>query len=209
MKRVLAFVAHADDEVLGCGGTLAKHAEAGDQILTVVCCPRGLGHEYVEAGKVLGVTWSDSYDFPDQKLDSYPMSALITAIEMHRDSHKPPHMPDIVYTHNLTDLNLDHRLVAEAVMIAFRPPHSRTTILTFETISSTEWGVEPFAPNWYEELTYEQVEKKVAALACYPGERRPSPHPRNAHGVFRAADYRGAQAGVEYAEAFRLIRHVN
>ena len=224
--NVLAVFAHPDDEVLGCGGTLAKHAEAGDKVQVLSVSFRDatlpMFHEAVRALGVFGASnhphggmcasWSllkdgDTFKpaFEDQRFDTYPLALIADRI---RGQFVTKHA-DIIYTHHPGDLNLDHALTAKAVLTAFRPkPGERPrTILACEVLSSTEWTFpQQFQPNWFEKLTSNQVGKKVSAMHSYPSEVQPEPHPRNGPGIVKAARYRGQQVGVDYAEAFQLLR---
>lgn len=112
-------------------------------------------------------------------------------------------------THSAADLNLDHRLVHEAVLCATRPhaPHSVREVLAFETPSSTEWGMTAFRPTLFVDITA-TLETKLAALACYAEELRPFPHPRSPEAVRALAQWRGAQSGCSAAEAFEVVRMV-
>ncbi len=203
--NILAVVAHPDDEVLGCGGTLAKHAEAGDEIQVLYACTTAADNGIKGACDALGARFYGNLGFPDQALDNIVggFKCIVERI-LYRIVHKPD--THIVYTHNPDDLNLDHQIVARAVLTAFRPCHSQAAILAFETLSSTEWGVEPFAPNHWEVLTWGHVDKKIAALNCYRSEIRELPHPRNEEGINAQARWRGAQCGNMAAEAFRVLR---
>lgn len=196
--NVLAVVAHPDDEVLGCGATLAKHVDRDDDVQVLILGRESLRAEAFSAGDVLGTNQTRVGSLPDQAFDTIPFDKIVALLD--------GESPDLIYTHNLSDLNLDHRITAQAVLTAFRACVSRATILTFETISSTEWGPEPFAPNHFVEVTHPQLKRKCEALLCYPGEWREPPHPRNAVGIYNCAEHRGFQAGVKYAEAFRVIR---
>lgn len=212
MANVLAVFAHPDDEVLGCGGALAKHAENGDLVWVRILSTRSreLSVNATEAFLALGLAHdADTGHTPlvcgsgliDQQFDTVPFSELVSLIANTE--------PDIVYTHHPGDLNLDHALTARAVLTAFRPKPGEKprTILACEVLSSTEWTFPPvFAPNWFERLSPEQLEKKVRALECYPTEAEDFPHPRSEGGIVHLAAVRGQQVGVEAAEAFQLLR---
>jgi len=202
--NILGVFAHPDDEVLGCGGTLAKHAEAGDDVRVYLLVARDLNADALRAALVLGVrTGITSPTYLDQKLDTYPFVDVVRIIENQRTD------PDIIYTHHPGDLNLDHALTARAVLTAFRPKPGEKprTILACEVLSSTEWTFpQVFQPNWFESITEQQIQKKFAALDCYPSEVQPKPHPRSAAGIENLACVRGQQCGVEFAEAFQLLR---
>ncbi len=203
-KNVLAVFAHPDDEVLGAGGTLAKHAENGDKVGIVILADRGMYPAVSNAAKTL--TGSDCVfcrDFPDQALDTIPLTSLISVVEEYD-------WADVVYTHHPGDLNQDHALTAQAVLTAFRPKPGEKprTILACEVLSSTEYTYpRVFQPNWYVELKGDQLNKKVDALRCYTTEVQPAPHPRSLYGVTNLAMCRGSEVGVHHAEAFQLLRH--
>lgn len=201
--RILVVVAHPDDEVLGCGGMIAKHVEAGDAVNMLMFSSRPETRDAAyDAADVLGHQGLDISDQVDQRFDDSLFVGLVDWVSQELVIQ----VPDIVYTHNPDDLNLDHSLTARAVLTALRPSAWRGTILAFETISSTEFGVTPFQPNWYEPLTDEHIQKKIAALWCYPTEVREQPHPRNTEGILNRAALRGDEICVDYAEAFRLLR---
>jgi LmbE family N-acetylglucosaminyl deacetylase len=159
--------------------------------------------EFKRSCDIIGVRDLVSTDAGDQRFDAVPLVELVSALE------EEIGLPDLVYLHSPADLNLDHQLAGRAALTAFRPTgRHMPTLLAFETISSSEWSPEPFAPNWFVELTPELLDRKIDALDCYPGELRPQPHPRNGRAICVQAEVRGMQAGVEWAEAFKVMRHV-
>jgi LmbE family N-acetylglucosaminyl deacetylase len=220
-KRILVVAAHPDDEVLGCGGTIAKHSEMGD-LVNVVFLTDGVGsrsnvgmHELesrrrsAEAVRqILGINHIKFGEFSDNKLDELPLIEIIKFIETEITSFKP----DVVYTHSSLDLNIDHQIANRAVITATRPQKncSVNTILCFETLSSTEWYfsdlIPAFKPNWFENIT-ETFNKKIKAIEAYHAELRDWPHPRSVQGITHLASLRGGTVGVEAAEAFMLLRH--
>ncbi len=198
--NVLGVFAHPDDEVLGAGGTLAKHAEAGDNVLICILGRRTLESELREAASVLGAFAVRIHDFPDQAFDTVLFTLLADALSGYDQ--------DIIYTHHPGDLNLDHALTARAVLTAFRPKPGKKprTILACEVLSSTEWTFpQVFQPNWFEALSLDQLNKKVLAMKCYPLEEK---CPRDELGIRTQAVHRALQIGAEpvYAEAFQLLR---
>lgn len=204
MANVLCVVAHPDDEVLGCGGTLAKHAENGDEVGIWY----GTDHYHDErndAAAILGLSTSvvGCLALPDQKFETVPI------IESQQFMEMSTFQPDVIYTHHPGDLNLDHALIARAVLTAFRPkPESKPrTILACEVLSSTEYTYpRVFQPNWYVSLTADQVSQAQDALACYASEVHSYPHPRSRTAIRNRAAVRGSEIGVDYAEAFQLLR---
>lgn len=203
MANVLAVVAHPDDEVLGCGGTLAKHAEAGDTVQVIACCKTRADEGFTAAAEALGVQYWSRLRYSDQRLDTHALANIDEAIWF-----RTTFRPALIYTHWPHDLNLDHSLTARAVLTAFRAPHSQASILAFETLSSTEFGPDAFTPNHWEVLTETHLEKKIRALECYPSEIRPKPHPRNFGGIAAQAIWRGQQICQPYAEAFQILRSI-
>lgn len=218
--RVLAVGAHPDDVELGAGGTLAKHAAAGDEV-SLAALGKGRNDAQATAAsaaaKTLGATaarWIYRLSEPiDQRFDEAPLLDIIRQIEgliLDRE-------PDVIYTHHIGDRNSDHRIIADAVLTAARPVPNPSVIAgpnpivkriySFEVPSSTEWGSD-FAPNVFVDVSGEPLLRKLAALRCYESEMRPFPHPRSYEAVEALAAWRGATAGVGAAEAFMLIREV-
>jgi LmbE family N-acetylglucosaminyl deacetylase len=220
-RTIAAIFAHPDDEVLACGATLAKHADAGDDIRILILATglaaRGPADEAAierlrdqarAASKILGADSIDFGDFPDNQMDTVPLLSVIERIS----AFLVEAAPAVIYTHHGGDLNVDHRIVQQAVVTACRPfPGSLAhEIRACEVNSSTEWGVpplDPFQPTIFEPVVA-TLERKIEALACYEGELRDWPHPRSLAGVRALAGWRGIQCGHEAAEAFCLIRQV-
>lgn len=215
-QTVLVVAAHPDDEVLGCGGTMAAHVARGDEVHVLILAQglasRGPAEEAAfqalraaarEAGEALGVTSLTLLNFPDNRLDGVELLDLVKVVEEQVARHRP----EVVYTHFAQDLNVDHRVTHNAVVTACRPQpeHCVRTILCFEVPSSTEWSGHAFVANWFVDIG-PHLEKKKAALAAYAGEMRPFPHPRSIEGACHLAAWRGASAGVAAAEAFVLFR---
>jgi LmbE family N-acetylglucosaminyl deacetylase len=221
-------VAHPDDEVLGCGGTLARLTEEGAEVRILIlgegvtsrqarrdarAVKRGLAalrRDAREVARLLGAQSSDILDFPDNRFDTLPLLDLVKAVERAVEAAAP----DLVLTHFAGDLNVDHRLTCQAVLTACRPLPGAPAreILSCEVPSSTEWQTAdacvPFAPQQFVVLTERHVATKVAAMEAYASERRPFPHPRSPEAVRALARWRGATAGVAFAEAFSLVRRV-
>jgi len=221
-KRILVVAAHSDDEALGCGGTIARLvAEASDvHILFLADGEKARGTTESEAvaerrsmaqaaAAILGANAPTCLDFPDNRLDSVDLLDLVQAVER----HAAPVRPEIVLTHFPADLNVDHRLCAQAVLTAFRPLPGQTvrSILAFEVPSSTEWqfrgAAECFAPNAFFDIS-DQLETKLAALKSYEKEMRPFPNARSMEAIEALARWRGATIGVAAAEAFVVLRTI-
>ena len=222
-NNVLVVAAHPDDEALGCGGTIARHVAAGDHV-EVVFFTDGVGarhqessasHKHAElirneatrrAAEVLGIASPTCFGFPDNRLDSIELLDLVRAVENLAQRYRPT----TVYTHWAGDLNVDHRIVYQAVMTAFRPMAdcSVMQIRMFEVPSSTEWGdraVTPaFRPNLYVGIE-RFLDIKRRTLGEYDQEMRPFPHPRSHQAIEALARWRGAESGMPAAEAFVTV----
>jgi len=226
-QLVLVVAAHPDDEVLGCGGTIARHADAGDQVQVLIVAEGAtsrqqqydrsqaddelfaLAQAAQQAGVILGAQDVELLDFPDNRLDSLDRLDLVKQIE----ERIARHQPQVVYLHHAGDVNVDHRRLHEAVVTACRPTPSQPVrrLLSFEVASSTEWqppGSAPaFQPNWFVDISA-QWPRKREALAAYASEMRPWPHARSVEALEHLARWRGAQVGLEAAEAFCLLRQL-
>jgi LmbE family N-acetylglucosaminyl deacetylase len=226
-ERVLVVAAHPDDEILGCGGTIAKHVMNGDVVDVVIFAEgitsrddRGnrnsrlksvkrLHHDAYDANRVLGVRSTQIFDFPDNRMDSVDRLDIIKEVEKCIKKFEP----SIIYTHYVGDVNIDHRIVHESVITACRPlpRFCVKRILFFEIVSSTEWQpavtAPIFSPNWFVDVS-QTLDKKMKALGCYKSELRNFPHPRSVEGLNALAKWRGVTIGVAAAEAFILGRNI-
>jgi LmbE family N-acetylglucosaminyl deacetylase len=218
-ERVLCVAAHPDDEVLGCGGTLARHAAEGDEVHILFTADGETSRAMKAlpnrnfmahaASKILGATSIDFLDYRDEMLDDAPLFEIVQQIEDRARIIRP----SVVYTHHAGDLNLDHALTARAALTAFRPlPDSPVRqIFAFETASSTEWG-SGFWPTHFVNISdvdspLHCIGAKLRALRCYDNEM-PDPHPRSYAMVENLAEMRGAACGLWHAEAFMTLRSI-
>jgi len=227
VNKVLVVAAHPDDEVLGCGGAIARHADSGDQVQVLIVAEGSTSRQQERdraqvrdelsalakaaqtAGSILGAAGVELLDLPDNRLDSLDRLDLVKRIEQCVQCHQP----DCVYVHHAGDVNVDHRRLHEAVVTACRPSpgHVVKRLLSFEVASSTEWQVPgsapAFQPNWFVDISA-QWERKREALEAYASEMRSWPHARSLEAVEHLARWRGAQVGVDAAEAFCLLRQL-
>ena len=224
--RILVVAAHPDDEVLGCGGTIAKHVLHGEEVYCLILgegitsrqTQRGLASSAEikqlrlsseRAASILGIRKVFFRNFPDQCLDTVPLLEIVKDVEEVKEELKP----DIIYTHNQSDLNIDHQITFKAVLTACRPVKDETVrlIYSFEVPSSTEWSspdAHPhFVPNVFVDIS-DTFSKKVEALKAYQGEIREYPHPRSLEALEIIAKRWGINVGIGLAEAFRLIRWI-
>jgi len=222
LKKILIVVAHADDETIGMGGTISKHIKKGDSVnvisMTNGVAARDLADENdiqnrklasEKASQILGFHWFKCFDFPDNAMDSCTLISVIKSIESVKEKCKP----DIVYTHSSSDLNIDHRIISNAVLTAFRPQPGEICkeIRLFEVASSTDYGHDTisgrFSPNLFISII-DTWQDKLKALEAYSYEMKLYPHSRSIKGIENLAKLRGNQNGLAIAEAFQVVRKI-
>ena len=221
---VLVIVAHPDDESLSMGGTIIKHINRGDDVF-VISMTNGISardnsnikeviqrkNSSIEAASILGFTWGECFDFNDNQMDVYPLLEIVKSIEKAKNKY----CPTIVYTHSTADLNVDHRIITNAVLTAFRPqPNEKCReIRLFEIPSATDYGnysiTGTFIPNLFISLSEKQFELKIKALKAYKNELREYPHSRSLESIKFLAKLRGSQVGLNMAEAYEIIRKID
>lgn len=227
-ERLLVVAAHPDDEVLGCGGTIAHFTDRGASV-RIVFLAEGITARYtpdefnsphvveriqrrnrnaLAAAEILGVA-ADQVFVETRlccRLDQVPLVDLVRQIEGHVADFQPTRL----FTHAADDPNVDHGAAHRAVLVAVRPPVCRglKAVYAFEVLSSTEWNpLRPFQCQAFFDVSA-TIDRKVQALAAYDDEMRPSPHPRSEEVIRALARYRGAASGRRFAEGFQLIRSV-
>jgi LmbE family N-acetylglucosaminyl deacetylase len=216
--RVLVIAPHMDDEVLGVGGTIARHVVEHDEVYVCFVAHRVYDHQFDpkknkteiiashKAQKVLGYKEAAFLNLNDERLDVclqdiiIPLEKYIAKIE-----------PDIAYICHRGDNNQDHRAVFQAAMVALRPSANKDLkkVLSYEVPSSTEQSPPfpeyAFSPNYYVNIEH-YLDIKLKAMRCYEKERRASPHPRSEEGLTITARRRGIESGFSAAEAFIIVR---
>ena len=224
--RVLVVAAHPDDEVLGCGGTLAKAVLQGAKV-AVIFLGEGISARFPvgqydsvefkqqtverekEAQQALDVLGIKEVHYGERyccQFDTVPLISLVKEIEARMEAFRPT----ILLTHNPSEVNIDHRIVYHAVEIACRPTRDwiPQAIYTFEIVCSGNWTFDPrFHPNVFVDIE-KFWEKKMRAWDCYVDETRPFPFPRSREGLETLACFRGMSVGIKKAEAFCLMRQV-
>jgi len=213
--KILFLFAHPDDEAYGPAGTIAKLAQEHEVTVAVMCKGDRPGNEsvaeerssaFVRSCQLLGAT-PILGSFSDCRLEYVTTLSTIESVVAVID-------PDMVYTHNISDIHKDHRLVAECAMVACRPKAGNNLrgLFMCELPASTAWAfnqIAPsFEPNVYFDVT-EYMDLKEQSLQMYGTETYEAPDFRSLHGMQSLAQYRGTQIGVKYAEAFKLILSKN
>lgn len=215
--RVLVVAAHADDEVLGPGGTILRHVQAGDEVSVLIAClgkhlsydpdqTASLHAAATEVGELLSVRLAIGR-LPDQALDLISLPDVVEVVDREIRAADA----ELVYTHHWGDINRDHRILCEATAVATRPyaaPGVRA-VRCFETPSSTEWGtaagLPPFVPNLFVDVS-DTLDAKIHAFSRYQSEVRPAPHPRAPTALADRARYWGSVSGLDAAEPFVVTR---
>jgi LmbE family N-acetylglucosaminyl deacetylase len=223
----MVVAAHPDDEILGAGGVMARHAAAGDEVFILIMATGAasragknapavdiaipaLKQAAHRAASVVGARPPLFAGLPDNRVDSLDLLDVVREVEdVFADI-----APDVVYTHNPQDLNIDHEITARAVLTAVRPqPGQKVCALyAFEVPSATDWyprgDGSGFAPNHFVDISGAPLAAKMKALACYEAEMRPFPHARSARALEALAHWRGAHVGLQAAEGFSVLREI-
>lgn len=224
-KKILICVAHPDDETIGCAGAILSHIKNQDEVYAIYMTDGVSSRKLKQkklliakrksysllASQILGFKWLYRYcgNFPDNALDKIPLIKIIKKIEIVKQIIKP----DIIYTHNPSDLNIDHRIVSEATLTAFRPMANQKweKILAIEIPSSTDYAYfikkNEFNPNLFLNIL-PYWEKKQKALLAYKGEIKKYPNSRSIKGIKILACLRGVQNGLKMAEAFQVLKEI-
>lgn len=226
--NVLVVMAHPDDEVLGCGGVIAKHSRDGDYVVVAILGQGkasrqneedldsnnaeilALHKEAKRANEILGVRELLFHNFPDNLLDSIPLLEIVQYVE----ELKCKYRPDIVYTHHHADINIDHQQIFKAVITACRPIQGDQVpyIYSCEVPSATEWQAPlsglSFQPNTFIDIS-DTLDIKKKALAAYCSELREYPHPRSIEAVDIISKRWGTTVGYRAVEPFVLIRNIS
>lgn len=222
MANVIVVSAHPDDEVIGAGGTLLKHVKNGDDvywlIITNVFEEDGFSKERVlsrqqeidEVAVRMGFKATFKLDYPTMKLHPGLLPDMVPKVSAVFNEVKP----EVIYVMNRSDAHSDHRVVFDALIActkSFRYPFIRK-VLMYECLSETEFAPalpeKVFMPNYYVEVTA-FMDKKLEIMQVYASEIGAHPFPRSLENMKALAHYRGASVGVNYAEAFQLIKLID
>jgi LmbE family N-acetylglucosaminyl deacetylase len=222
--NILVLAAHPDDEVLGCGGTMARLAQEGHS-LYVAILGEGISSRYAERSEAdqglistlhgnsqsvaefLGAKDLFMFNLPDNRFDTVPLLDVIKIVEG-LIARLQPHT---VYTQHGGDLNVDHNVLYRATLTATRPlPDCPVReVYAYEVASSTEWSFQKFAPSFRPSVFVDistTLEQKVSAMQMYETEARLFPHPRAPESLRATAQRWGSVVGASAAEAFEPVR---
>lgn len=218
--KVLVIAPHADDEVIGVGGTISKRNNAGDEVYVCIVT-RGYEplysdkyveqckHEALQADKLLGVKKTFFLDFPAVNLENVPRhefnGSIFNIIQ--------EIMPDEVFIPHRGDMQIDHQMVVDAAMVGLRPKYEHIVrrIYAYETLSETGWNVpnvqNEFIPTVYENIT-ETLKIKLDAMKLFQSQLEEFPNARSVESIEALAKFRGTTVNLNAAEAFVLVREI-
>lgn len=222
--NILVFAPHADDEILGCGGTIARHVDEGDVVYVCVVTrgkppiykvseellltqPHNRMKEVEASNRCLGITKTFFLQHPAVMLEAVPRYQLNKSISEVINEIKP----EILYMPHHGDMQKDHGITSEAIMVAIRPisSHKIRKVYAYETLSETEWNIAN-SKNMFLPDTFVNIEKylpaKIEAMKCHKTQQRGYPHPRSIEAITALAQVRGTTMCCRAAEAFSLIR---
>lgn len=218
--KILIIAPHADDEILGVGGTIARYAKEGHQVYVCVVT-RGypplfsnefmgvLREETIKSHEFLNIAETFFLEFPSvtlEKENRYDINEKIADVIQSI-------MPDEVYIPHMGDMQKDHQIVADAAMVALRPKYSHVVkrIYVYETLSETGWNMpnaqNAFIPNVYADIS-DFLGKKLEAMAFFRSQLDVFPAARSLEAIEALAKFRGATVGLQAAEAFWLVREI-
>lgn len=218
--NILVIAPHPDDEVLGVGGTIAKRSSEGHKITVCVVtkgCSPIFDEDFIEQGRnecreadaLLGVEETIFLDFPAAMLETVPRYKLNDAILNIIQKTKP----DEVYIPHRGDMQIDHKMIADAAMVALRPKyqHRVKRVYAYETLSETGWDipntVNEFIPTVYQDIS-NTLEKKIEAMRVFQSQLSLYPNARSIEAIEALAKFRGSTSTMNAAEAFCLIREM-
>ncbi len=224
MNKIIVIAPHADDEVLGCGATMAKFAAQGDNVIVIIAtnAAKGAPELYSEKGtinvraeakaahSILGVKKTIFMDFPAPALNAYPSYKISLEFLKVFDELNPTHL----FLPHPFDLHEDHKSIYHSALVAARPQGSLKIpcIYCYETLSETEWGPtqykNTFCPNYFVNVA-DFYTQKIESMKCYKSQLKEKPHSRSIEGLTALANFRGATIGVEKAEAFSIERLID
>lgn len=225
MSNVLILAPHADDEILGCGGTIAKHVSNGDTVYVAVLTNASVGaselfskddikivrEECTAANRVLGVEKVFFENLPAPQLEQYPQYKISNIISELLKKTSPTHL----YIPHKGDLHMDHGAIYNAALIAARPVPGQSVrhIFAYETLSETEWGHPTpemtFVPTKFVDIGNLHLNAKIKAMECYSSQVKQFPESRSIESIRALAMYRGSSIGVKAAESFVVVRTIN
>lgn len=205
-NKVLILAPHTDDGELGCGGSIARLIREGSEVyyaafsLCTRSLPKGWASDTLEkevrkATAVLGIPPSNLilHDFDVRRFKEFRQDILEILVQLKKDIQ-----PDLVFVPSPTDIHQDHQVISEEGLRAFKS----TSLYGYEM----PWNNVAFNTRAFITLDRQDVSKKAEAMKEYQSQKH-RPYV-NEEFIFSLASVRGVQIGVQYAEAFEVIRAV-
>ena len=217
-KNILIIAPHADDEILGCGGSISKYSKLGYNINVLVLTNANIGapdlytakhiklirDESKKANKIIGTKKLYFENLPALNLNQYPTYKISNTIENYILKIRP----EIVFIPSANDIHEDHKKIFHASKVALRPKKKTNLkkVLSYEVLSETEWNEneKSFSPNYFVQLSKSDIKKKIKAFLNYSSQVQKFPHPRSVEAIYSLSKIRGSQVFMDYAEAFRV-----
>jgi len=222
-QKILVIAPHADDEILGCGGTISKYSLFGYDVRVLILtdankgAPELFSKKYIinvreeakKANKIIGTKKLYFEDLPALKLNQYPFYKISKTIENYIEKLKP----EVILLPSGNDLHDDHKITFRATKVASRinKKSSLKKILSYEVLSETEWNEneKSFNPNYFVSLGGININSKIQAFLKYKSQNRKFPHPRSTEGILNLSKVRGSQVFMEHAEAFKVEKIID
>ena len=222
-KKILVLSPHADDEVLGCGGSISKYSKKGYDINVLILTNAYKGapdvfskkdieivrKEAKNANKIIGTKRLYFEDLPALRLNQIPTYKISKII----DSYIKKIQPEIIFLPSGNDIHEDHKIIFKAAKVSARinKKTSIKKILSYEVLSETEWNEneKSFNPNYYVNLNKSNINDKVNAFLKYKSQIKKLPHPRSKEGILNLSKVRGSQVYMRYAEAFKVEKIID
>ena len=219
-KKVLVIAAYANEEVLGCGGVIARLVHEGNDVHVLVVAQGSpessavevvdqINREMLAAHTVLGVRSRSVLDFTGSELGTVSDGQLANAIK--QTIYKC--QSEIVYSPYPDNLNANHLKVHMATLGAIHPndecPVHR--LLCYEIPRETDGGIHArenkFIPMQFVNIS-NYVEQKLEAMTCYESQLKEHPHVRSLASMESLARLRGVMVHLDATEAFMVIRDI-
>ncbi len=194
--KILVLSPHTDDEVLGAGGSIARWAEEGHDVICIAFTDCGiikLIDECEESCRVLGAKFGIA-DFEVRNFHNRRQEILDFMLKL-----KEMYAPDLVLCPSKNDVHQDHQVVTEEAMRAFK----HCSILGYEM----PWNNYAFESDYFVKLTDKHVGAKMQAIDCYKSQSH-RPYVEHEY-ILSHSRVRGIQVGSKYAETFQLIRWIH
>ena len=219
-KNILVIAPHADDEVLGCGGSILKFKQKGFKVYVVIMTNankgdpklytkkyiKNLRSEAIRANKILKVDKLFFEELPAPNLDLFPSTKITSLLSKYIKNLK---ITDLILPF-YGDLHHDHNKITYSGLVSSRPFSKVKSVMFYETLSETEWGYSDyFNPNYFVSLEKKIIDKKILSFKKYKSQNKNRNHPRSTNGIITLAKYRGSNICKDFAESFKILRLID